>query len=362
MEKYWKKQPTAVYKKCFDILNKQSLIETQTYVNFLTELFEIAKVQMGCPECKLVFFDSDKNDLGYASQDHLTVNINLQKIEKQNLYKLVSTIYHELEHFHERKVEDKKQLGVAQPAVFPYFQAARGQSLLPTEILGIDTYLLYYTSTHEKQARDVGNECAMEVFEALKQISESERTATGTARHIDRTIMMLQRTKQEEQKNYNFACAEIKKFFAQNPNFYKNALQKIFAEFLEKSKFYQPFSKERKQLEEITNLRIGALIFLGCDDESKKQIINFTTRNFVFKANVINSLVLVIDSPYSKTTKYDFKLLFDYARQCNCLNNQLLGCFTNWEQQDVYDILREYIAENNVAKDQVQVDEQQNIF
>ena len=71
---------------------------------------------------------------------------------------------------------------------------------------------------------------------------------------------------------------------------------------------------------------------------------------------------MVIDSPYAKTTKQDFKLLFDYARQCNCLNNQLLGCFTNWEQQDVYDILREYMAENNVSKNQIQVDDQQNIF
>ena len=44
MERYWKKQPTMVYKKCFDILNTQSLIEKQTYINFLTELFEIAKV------------------------------------------------------------------------------------------------------------------------------------------------------------------------------------------------------------------------------------------------------------------------------------------------------------------------------
>ena len=351
-----------VYKKCFDILNTQSLIEKQTYINFLTELFEIAKVQMGCPECKLVFFDSDKNDLGYASQDHLTVNINLQKIEKQNLYKLVSTIYHELEHFHARKVETKKQLGVERVAKFPYFQAARGSHLLPTEILGIDTYLFYYTSIHEKDARDVGNECAMEVFEALKQISETEKTATGTARHIDRTIMFLQRVKNEEQRNYNFACAEINKFFAQNPNFYKSALNKIFAEFLEKAKHCQPFSQERKKLEEMFNIRMGALVFLGCDDQSKKQILDFASRNFVFKGNVINALILLIDAPYSKTTKQDFKLLFDYARQCNCLNNQLLGCLTNWDVQDVYDIVREYMVENNLSKDQVQIQDQQNIF
>ena len=274
----------------------------------------------------------------------------------------MSTIYHELEHFHERKVEAKKQLGVAKPAVFPYFQAARGKGLLPTEILGIDTYLFYYTSKHEKQARDVGSQCALEVFEALKQISETERTLTGTSRHIDRTIMMLQRTQQEEQNNYNFACAEINKFFAQNPNFYQTALKRAFAEFSEKAKSCQPFSQERKQLEEVLNLRIGSLIFLGCDEESKKQIINFAAKNYVFKANVINSLILVIDSPYSKTTKQDFKLLFDYARQCNCLNNQLLGCLINWNQQDVYDILREYMAENNVSKNQIQVDDQQNIF
>ena len=351
-----------VYKKCFDILNKQSLIEKQTYVNFLTELFEIAKVQMGCPECKLVFFDSDRNDLGYASQDHLTVNLNLQKIEKQNLYKSVSTIFHELEHLHAAKVEQKKKLGVAKPAVFPYLQAARGNGLLPTEILGIDTYLFYYTSTHEKNARDVGNECAMEVFEALRQISETERTATGTARHIDRTIMFLQRVKNEEQRNYNFACAEIKKFFAQNPNFYQSALQKIFAEFSEKTKQCQPFSQQRKQLEEIFNLRMGSLVFLGCDDQSKKQILDFARKNFVFKANVINTLILLVDAPYSKTTKQDFKILFDYARQCNCLNNELLGCLTNWDKQDVYDILREYMVENGLTKDQVQINDQENVI
>lgn len=272
MEKYWKKQPTAVYKKCFDILNKQSLIETQTYVNFLTELFEIAKVQMGCPECKLVFFDSDKNDLGYASQDHLTVNINLQKIEKQNLYKLVSTIYHELEHFHERKVEDKKQLGVAQPAVFPYFQAARGQSLLPTEILGIDTYLLYYTSTHEKQARDVGNECAMEVFEALKQISESERTATGTARHIDRTIMMLQRTKQEEQKTIILLVQRLKSFLHKIQISIKMHFKKYLQSFWKNQNFINLFQKNVNNLKKLQILELAHLFFLVVTMKAKSKL------------------------------------------------------------------------------------------
>ena len=72
------------------------------------------------------------------------------------------------------------------------------------------------------------------------------------------------------------------------------------------------------------------------------------------KKNIIDTIVTVIDAPYSKATKQDFFLLFDYARQCNCLNSQLLSCLVDWDKKDVQQVLKEYIEKNNIVDISVQ--------
>ena len=66
MEKIWNKASINDYQKCFDILNTNSLFEKETFRKFAIELFEIAKKQSNCPDCKLKFIDDEKNNLGFG--------------------------------------------------------------------------------------------------------------------------------------------------------------------------------------------------------------------------------------------------------------------------------------------------------
>ncbi|MBO5884496.1 MAG: hypothetical protein J6Q51_01725, partial [Clostridia bacterium] len=145
MEKIWKPATISEYKRCFDILNTQSLIETETYKNFAIELFEIAKRQLGCTDCKLKFINDERNNLGFASTMDNSVTLNLNKMEKQTLYKTVSTIYHELTHIRQGRVDEKKKINQQTPAKFPFLRCYGDERFLPAEILGINPFLFYYT-------------------------------------------------------------------------------------------------------------------------------------------------------------------------------------------------------------------------
>ena len=274
MEKFWKNASQNEYKKCFDILNTESLIERETYIHFATELFEIAKKQLGCSDTTLRFVASDKNDLGFASIVNNTVTLNINKMEKQTLYKTVSTIYHELTHIRQDKYDSKKEINTVYPAEFPFVRCYGNENFLPPEILGISPFLFYYTCQHEKQARDVGSECAMELFVALKEIAQNNPTKTGTARHIDRCIQQVQTRWDRENNDNQRATTQIKEFLKQNPNFVVKAFEKIKQEFINDANKYPIFTKERNGLESRFNARIGVLVLLGCDENLKKDILN----------------------------------------------------------------------------------------
>ena len=118
MEKIWNKATLNDYQKCFDILNTQSHMEKETFKNFAIELFEVAKKQFDCPDCKLKFIDDEKNNLGFASIMDNSVTLNLRKMDKNTLFKTVSTIYHELTHIYQDKNNDKKRIETSKSQSF----------------------------------------------------------------------------------------------------------------------------------------------------------------------------------------------------------------------------------------------------
>lgn len=335
MEKIWKKVSQNEYENCFDILNTNSLIERDTYQKFAIELFEIAKKQLGCTDCKLRFINDERNNLGFASVPNRTVTLNLNKMEKQTLYKTVSTIYHELTHIRQDKFDEKKTVDTVIPAEFPFVHCQADERFLPREILGISPFLFYYTCQHEKQARDIGNECAMELFVALKEISETKQTRTGTARFIDRCINQVQMRWNKENSDNKIATAQIQEFLKQNPNFVQDALDKIKQEFYTDATRYGITPQERAAFENRFMCRVGSLVLLGCDESVKNQILDFVANNFVNQGEIFNTLVSVVDSPYSKTSQEELSLLFKYAGQVNCPKDTLLNLLISWDKNYV---------------------------
>lgn len=339
MEKFWKDVSANELKECFDILNTYSLIETETYRKFAIALFEVAKRQLGVNNCTLNFVNEMQNNLGVSSSLTNTVTLNLAKMEKQTLFKTVGTIYHELTHLHQERTGFKKEIGTCLPNKFPFDRCVGNENFLPTNILGISTNLFYFTCEHEKQARDVGNECGMEVFKALNELSKKNQTKTGTALFIERCILQTQRRIDKEKADYSFASAQAKAFLASNPNFIQNAFDKIKQEFMADAVRFNPTSKERYQCENRFNYRVGALVLMGCDDYMKAQILSFVSNNFVNKGEIFTSLVSVADSPYSKTTKTDFETLTKFASHVNCSKEALAGYLTNWDKDYVLDAI-----------------------
>ena len=339
MEKNWKKVSPDELKECFDILNTYSLIERDTYKRFATTLFEVAKKQLGCKDVTLKFVDEMQNNLGVSSSVYNTVTLNLAKMEKQTLFKTVSTIYHELTHIRQDREDYKKEIGTCFPNEFPFIRCIGNERFLPPEILGISTSLFYYTCRHEKEARDVGSECAMEVFTALKELAEKNATKTGTARHIDRCIMQTQNRWDKENADYEFACAQAKTFLNNNPDFLQTTLNKIKQEFLLDVNKFDKNSKERYQIENRFNYRIGTLVLMGCDDKIKAQILHFVSNNFVNRGEIFTSFITVVDSPYSKVNESDLSLLFRLADCVNCPKETLANLLTSWDKKYITSVM-----------------------
>ena len=339
MEKIWKEVSQNEYQKCFDILNTQSLIEKETYKNFAIELFEIAKKQLGCPNCKLKFVDNMQNNLGVASVVDNSVTLNLSKMEKQTLYKTVSTIYHELTHLRQDLLDDKKQPDTIKVAQFPFVRCVANEAFLPAEMLGINPFMFYYTCKHEKQARDVGSECAMELFVALNEMAKTKQTRTGAQRLIERCINQVQMRWDKENADYKFAASQIEMFLKQHPNFVQDTLNKIKQEFLLDAGKFGIASNERRKCESRFNARVGALVLMGCDENIKKQILDFVSANFVNSGEIFTTLVSIADSPYSKTTKNDLTTLFKMAQQVGCPKETLLSLLVSWEKAQVEQIV-----------------------
>ena len=348
MEKIWKKAEQNEYQKCFDILNSESLIERETYKKFATELFAIAKKQLDCKDCKLRFIESEKNDLGFASVLNNSVTLNLNKMEKHTLYKTVSTIYHELTHIRQDTTENKKKLETFVPAEFPFIRCSGNEKFLPANLLGISPFLFYYTCQHEKQARDVGSECAMELFVELKNIAHTKPAKNGTIRLIERCINQIQLRWDKENENNNLATAQINAFFNQNPNFLQDAFNKIKQEFVFAAIKYNARSKERAQIENRFNCRVGSLVLMGCDNNLKKQILDFVASNFVNKGEIFNTLISVVDSPYSITTANEINLLIKFAEINNCPKETLLNFLVSWDKNYMNKIINNlYLLNKN---------------
>ena len=140
MEKIWKKASQSEYEKCFNILNTESLIEKETYVKFATELFEVAKKQLGIKNCKLKFVDNMQNNLGVSSSVDNSITLNLSKMEKQTLFKTTSTIYHELTHIKQFITNTKKRIDFSLPAKFPFIHCYGNENFLPTQ----KAYFFFY--------------------------------------------------------------------------------------------------------------------------------------------------------------------------------------------------------------------------
>lgn len=339
MEKTWKKASLYEYKRCFDILNNDSLIEKDTYKKFAITLFEVAKKQIGVDNAKLKFVDEMQNFLGSSTTMDYSVTLNLQKMEKQTLFKTVSTIYHELTHLKQAMTDKKKQLDSVIPTEFPFIHCYGNEAFLPKEILGISSSLFYYTCQHEKEARDMGSECAMDLFKKLEKIAKTQETKNGTIRLIERCINQVQTRWDEENRNNELATADIKSFMAQNPNFTHIAFAGIKQEFLRDYLKFGLVSKERLQCEDRFNRRVGALVLLGCDDKLKNDILSFTASNFIDQKNVFVSLVSVIDSPYSKVSKDDMTTLFKLGDKLGCPRDILYGYLTSWNKNYVREII-----------------------
>lgn len=337
MEKIWKDVSASEFKECFDILNTYSLIETETYRKFAIALFEVAKRQLGVNNCTLNFVNEMKNNLGVSSSLNNTVTLNLAKMEKQTLFKTVATIYHELTHLRQDKIETKKTLNMAFKPEFPFIRCIGNEKFLPPEILGTSTEFFYFTCKHEKQARDVGNECAMNLFTALNELAQVNQTKAGTARFIERCILQTQRRIDKEKADYSFASAQAKAFLASNPNFIQNAFAKIKQEFISGASMCDKNSVERQQCERRFNYRLGSLVLMGCDDYMKAQTLSFVSSNFVNKAEVFTSFVSVVDSPYSKTTEKDLSLLFKLAEHNNCTKDNLINYLVSWDKDYLND-------------------------
>ena len=334
MEKIWKKASQSEYQKCFDILNTESLIERETYRKFAIELFEIAKKQLNCQDVELRFINDEKTNLGFSSNVNKTVTLNLQKMEKQTLYLTVSTIYHELTHIHQDKTDEKKKIGTSKPAKFPFVRCYGDERFLPRPILGgISPYLFYYSCQHEKQARDVGNECAMELFKTLKDISQTQETKNGTARFIDRCINQVQARWLKDNRDNDFATSQVNEFLKVYPNFVHESFDRIKQEFTNDAGKFPITSPERLQCEKRFNLRLGSLVLMGCDDQMKKQIFEFVSSNFVSQGEIFNTLISVTDSPYSTTTKEEFDVLLKFAEANNCPKETLFNLLVSWDKK-----------------------------
>lgn len=340
MERIWEKASQSEYEKCFNILNTESLIEKETYVKFATELFEIAKKQLNITNCNLKFIDNMGNSLGVSSIVNRSVTLNLSKMEKQTLFKTVSTIYHELTHIHQDTTKYKKKIETVLPAKFPFINCSGNENFLPTNMLGISPFLFYYTCQVEKQARDVGSECAMDLFLELKKIAETKSVRNGTKLLIDRCINQVQLRWNTENKNNELATMQINEFLKLNPNFRQNAFNKIKQEFLNDANKYGITTKERMQYENRFICRIGILVLMGCDDNLKNQILSFVSSNFISKGEIFNALITVIDSPYSKTTKNDLISLFKFAEQNNFPKDIMLNYLTNWDRNYIYEVIQ----------------------
>lgn len=332
MEKFWKKVSPSELQECFNILNTESLIERETYRKFAIALFDVAKRQLGVEDVKLNFVDNMQNNLGVSTTLTNTVTLNLAKMEKQTLFKTVATIYHELTHIHQDRTGFKKEIGTCLPNKFPFARCVGNENFLPTEILGISTSLFYFTCEHEKEARDVGNECGMEVFTALKEIADRSETKGGTARFIDRCILQTQARITKEKSDYGFAYTQARAFLAKNPNFMQTAFDKIKQEFLLDAAKFDRNSKERYQCENRFNYRIGALVLMGCDDKMKAQILSFVSNNFVNRGEIFTSVISVADSPYSRINESDLSFLFKLAGFVNCPKETLANYMTCWDK------------------------------
>lgn len=345
MDKFWNNASKEEYEKCFDILNNGDAFSNDTYKKFIIELFDIAKKQFGCEDCKLVLADNLGTDLGVSSATNKTITLNFNLLEQLTFYRMVVTLYHELTHIYQDKVSEKKEIGTALPNEFPFIHCVGNEKLMPKEILGITPFFFYYTSRKEKQARDVGSECATELFTTLKNMVQTKQARPGTRRVIDRAIMQIKLKWDEEKAKNNIATAKIKEYFEQNPNYMQDVFEKIKREFINDVQKGGITPKERYEYESRCIYRIGSLVLLGCDDNMKSQILNFVTSNFVNRSEIFNAFIVVVDSPYSKISKNDLVSLFKLANVNNCSKDTLLNLLTSWDKNYLNKVINDMSLE-----------------
>lgn len=342
MSDFCKQIPKQEYQKCFDILNSGKLKKQEIYRQFLVSVFEVAKKQMDCTDCKLEFAKLEKDSYGKASDIDNVIRLNIATATPKYICQNISTIYHELTHICQHKTTAKKQLGVSKKTNFPFEQSIHPY-VLDKDLLGVHPFLVYYCSQTEKQARDVGYGEASAFFEIMDSISK-QGSKNKTKKIIQKSQNFFKKKFDYEKLHYEIAFEKVKDFVSQNPNFVGDALDKVFSEFATEAQKTMPYTMDRLELEETVVARIYALTSMGCDDKCKDKIIDFATKKLVLKKHIVMALIYVVDCPYANITKKDFELLFDYAKDSGNFNKDLLVCLQNWDKEDVMALVRDYIA------------------
>lgn len=188
----------------YELLKTNKSINETNYKDFCNIVVDIAKQDLHIGKVAVEYDEFDKNNGGYANNNHICVN--KKEISFRTLNVFVNTLFHELRHIYQKKKPLYKQFDKQMlPSFRPVNVGNNTFVFIDEESVGISPFDLYILAVNEEDARKYATKKTQEFLFALKELADNDEHTFFLKRYLDKQI--IKSKLQDERENRKFKNA-----------------------------------------------------------------------------------------------------------------------------------------------------------
>ncbi len=341
-----------------------SCIDLQKYIY---NILALAKKILNIKTVNLKFESMDENKFG-ASDNKDTIIVNKNLLKMKNIHDLTKTVFHECRHIYQGN-RTKIKIGEKIEPTIPLLFSDETIFYLDSVFSQSQCYNFYLTSFSEKDARDFANEMCLSLYQYLEKNIKNhnpQKLAKILRNACQRDIKFEEKEYREAMYSQEYDNAKIKnkvktathsliekakqdvKYLRENQETIKSP--KEYADFFEDAEIQMKISHINFSFL-MLDLKLCALVSIYCDDEMKKEILDFCVSNLDNETFAATCIMLNNYSTWNPT-KEDITFALKLLNKWGSNFDEICSYLSRFDKNDLA-VLYAPIVESKTTKEKL---------
>ena len=341
-----------------------SEIDLQKYIY---DVLALAKKILNIKNVNLKFEPMEENKFG-ASDNTDTIIVNKNLLKMKNIYELTKTIFHECRHIYQGN-RTKIKIGEKIVPTIPLLFCDETIFYLDSIFTQSQCYNFYLTSFSEKDARDFANEMCLSLYQYLEKNIKNhnpQKLAKILRNACQKDIKVEEKEYREAMYSQEYNNAKIKnivkrathnliekakqdvKYLRENQEATKST--KEYADFIEDEEIQMKISHINFSFL-VLELKLCALVSIYCDDEMKKEILDFCVSNLDNETLATTCIMLNNYSTWNPT-KEDVTFALKLLNKWGSSFDEICTYLSRFDKNDLA-VLYAPIIESKITKEKL---------